>query len=218
MGRVIAGEEDRQIRPSNSKPMRGPAPPSSQAALPTGAPPPQRKQRKSLLWAIGMLVAIIVVGTWAWEQFIRTSAYAVVEAESLYISSPISGFIESLSVIEDQSYESGFVACSISNREARDELESAQLRLRLLESQLLQRRLLLQAQREEKRYEHEMKFVSLRAQLAEARIERAEIAVDISKSEVKAKYSDSSVDRIAGLVERGTASSRELSAAEEDSD
>ena len=68
-------------------------------------------------------------GWWVWDHLIRTSAYAVVEMEHIQVSAPLSGIIESLSVKEDGNYEAGTTAFSIVDRESRNALETAQLRL-----------------------------------------------------------------------------------------
>ena len=208
------------IRSNNTKRPVGSPPPSVQPPPdPTAAaPPPSRRQPKSRRWAVALVLLFGIGGWWIWDHFIRTSAYALVDVQQVQIAAPLGGMIESLSVKEDGNYEAGTIAFSIVERETRNALQTAQLRLRLLESRLTERKINLEVRRADRLYEREQTMMRQRALLAEARVEEAELAAQIAKLSVNAEFNASELKRIRDLADDEAASAQELLRAQADYD
>lgn len=208
------------IRPNKTKRPVGSPPPSVQTPpAPSAAAPPQSTRRpKSRVWPLALAVLLGIGGWWIWDHIIRTSAYALVDVEQIHIAAPLSGMIESLSVKEDGNYEAGTTAFSVVDRETRNALETAQLRLRLVESRLTERKMALELRRDDRLYAREQTLIRHRALLAEARVEKAELAAEIARLSVDVEFKDSELSRIRHLADDEAASAQELSRAQADYD
>jgi len=159
-----------------------------------------------------------LAGWWLWDHIIRTSAYAVVEVEQVQVAAPLSGLIESLGVKEDSSYESGALVFSMVDQDARNALETARLRLRLLESRLTERKMNLDLTREDRLYARRESITRDRALLAEARVSKAELAARVARLSVEVKLKMSELSRLRRLDDSDAVSAVELSRAQSDFD
>ena len=100
-----------------------------------------------------ILAGALSVGLWwGWDHLLRTSAYALVEVDQVQVCAPLTGLIESMGVMEDGDYEAGTIAFSLADRDARNELETLQLQLRLIESRLAERATSLKLSRADRLY------------------------------------------------------------------
>ncbi len=191
---------------------------SSVPQAPTPAAPPPGKRPRSNLWLIGLIAIFGVAGWWSWERFVRTSAYAVVEVDQIQVSAPLSGVIESMSIREDGDYEAGTVVFSVLDRDSRNELETLQLQLRLLESRLAERMMELKLRRDDRLYTREEANARGRAALAEARVEMAELTAEIARLSAELQFKESELTRLKRLHAQEAASPRELARAQTDYD
>ncbi|MHC4697318.1 MAG: hypothetical protein ACYTFA_11295 [Planctomycetota bacterium] len=106
----------------------------------------------------------------------RTNAYALVEVDQIQVCAPLTGLIESMGVMEDGDYEAGTIAFSLEDRDARNELETPQLQLRLIESRLTERATSVKLSRADRLYERDELIARRRAELGEARVEEARLS------------------------------------------
>ncbi len=158
-----------------------------------------------------ILVGSLSVGLWwGWDHFLRTSAYALVEVDQIQICAPLTGLIESMGVMEDGDYEAGTVAFSLVDRDARNELETLQLQLRLIESRLAERATSLKLSRADRLYERDELIARRRAELGEARVEEARLAADIAKLSAELPSKEFDLRRLERLAEQDAASEQEL--------
>ena len=202
------------VRPNRARTPAG-APPPSMQPLPAPpaaglAPPPSKKRPRSRLWLIGLALLFGIGSWWVWDRVVRTSAYAIVEVDHIQVSASLSGVIESMSIKEDGDYEAGTVLFSILDRETRHELETLQLQLGLLESRLTERMMNLKLRRDDRLYDRQEANARRRAQLAEARVEQAQLAAEVAKLEVDEQFNESELARVKRLNDQGAASSQEL--------
>ena len=76
----------------------------------------------------------------------------------------------------------------------------------------------LELRRDDRLYEREQTIARHRALLAEARVEKAELAADIARLSVDVQFKESELSRIKLLADEDAASARELSRAQADYD
>lgn len=209
------------IRPNRAKRPVGVPPPSVQPPpqqMPTPAVPPSGKRPRSNLWLLGLIALFTIGSWWFWDHFIRTSAYAVVEVDQMQVSAPLSGVIQSMSIREDGDYEGGTVAFSILDRDSRNEQERLQLQLRLLESRLAERMMELKLRRDDRLYRREEVNAHNRAELAEARVEKAELTAKMAQLLVELEFKEWELARLKHLNAQNVAAPRELDRARTDFD
>jgi len=162
------------------------------------------------VWLIGIAMLFGIGSWWVWDRVVNTSAYAVVEVDQIQMSASLSGVIESMGIKEDGDYEAGTVLFSILDRETRHELETLQLQLGLLESRMTERMMDLKLRRDDRLYGIEEVNARRRAQLAGARVEKAQLGAEVAKLEVDDQFNQSVLSRLKRLSEQGAASSQEL--------
>ena len=194
------------IRPNRAKRPNAASAPSVQAV----PPPPAPTQPRSYTWVV-ILASVLSIGLWwGWDHFLRTSAYAVVEVDQIQVCAPLTGLIESMGVMEDGDYEAGAVAFSLVDRDARNELETLQLQLRLIESRLAERATSLKLSRADRLYERDELIARRRAELGEARVEEARLAAEIARLSAELPSKEFDLRRLERLAKQDAASEQEL--------
>ncbi len=200
------------IRPNRAKRPNAASAPSVQAV----PPPPASTRPRSYTWVV-ILASVLSIGLWwGWDHFLRTSAYALVEVDQIQICAPLTGLMESMGVMEDGDYEAGTVAFSLVDRDARNEVETLQLQLRLIESRLAERATSLKLSRADRLYERDGLIARRRAELGEARVAEARLAAEIAKLSAELPSKEFDLRRLERLVEQDAASERELLTARTD--
>lgn len=99
----------------------------------------------------------------------------MVVVDEIAIAAPCSGLIESMQVVESVAYPGGTAAFSVVNREARDDMASLLLELKLLESKINERVTLHTARRDEYLYARDERLATLRADLGKARLDLSQV-------------------------------------------
>lgn len=190
----------------------GAAPPPVQQA----PPPPEIKRSKPNRWFIVVLLLLGLLLGWVWDHFLRTSAHAIVKVDEIQISAPLTGLIASMGVKEDGRYEAGTIAFTIVDRDARDELETLQLQLRLIESRMVEKSLNLKLGRADRLYEHDELIGQHRANLGKARFEQARLSADIAHLTATLPLKEFQFSKIEDLAMKDAASQQEWVAARSD--
>ncbi len=194
------------IKPNRAKQLNAASAPSVQAV----PPPPAPMRARSRKWMV-ILVGVFAVGLWwGWDHFLRTSAYALVEVDQIQVCAPLTGLIESMGVMEDGDYEAGTVVFSLVDRDARNELETLQLQLRLIESRLAERATSLKLSRADRLYERDELIARRRAELGEARMEEARLAAEIARLSAELPSTEFNLRRVERLAKQDAASEQEL--------
>ncbi len=194
------------IRANRAKRLNAASAPSVQAV----PPPPASTRPRSYKWVV-ILASVLSIGLWwGWDHFLRTSAYAVVEVDQIQVCAPLTGLIESMRVMEDSDYEAGTVAFSLVDRDARNELETLQLQLRLIESRLAERATSLKLSRADRLYERDELIARRRAELGGARMEEARLAAEIARLSAELPSTEFDLRRLERLAKQDAASEQEL--------
>ena len=200
-----------RIRPNTAKQPKAAPPPGVQAA-----PPPPVRRSKSKKWLLVVAAVFGLSGWWIWDQFLRTSGHAVVMMDEILVAAPLAGLIESMRVKEDGEYEAGTIAFTVVDRDSRDELETLQLHLHLIESQMVEKAMNLRLSRADRLYERDELIAERRARLGKALLERAQLSAEIARLSAELPSKEFDLARIEDLAKDGTASERELIAARAD--
>lgn len=194
-----------KIRPNRAKKPGAAPPPAMQEVA-----PPQVKRSKSKKWVIAVSLLFALVGWWVWDQFLRTSAYAIVEVDEIQVSAPLMGLIESMGVKEDGEYEAGTIAFTIVDRDTRDELGTLRLRLSLVESQMVEKSMNLKLSRADRLYERDELIAERRAELGKARLEQAKLDAEIAELSAELPLKEFDLTQSEALAEKRAISPREL--------
>lgn len=136
---------------------------------------PQVQRPRSYGWVIAIAVCMTTAGWWWWDRHGRFSANAMVVVNEIAIAAPCTGLIESMRVAESVVYAGGTVAFSVVNREARDDMASLVLELKLLESKVNERVAMHTSRRSEYLYARDVRLAVLRADLGKARLDLSQI-------------------------------------------
>lgn len=136
---------------------------------------PQVQRPRSYGWVIAIAVCVTTAGWWWWDRHGRFSANAMVVVDEIAIAAPCTGLIESMQVAESFAYAGGTAAFSVVNREARDDMASLVLELKLLESKINERVTVHTARRDEYLYARDERLALLRADLGKARLDLSQV-------------------------------------------
>ncbi len=182
----------------------------SQATASVTYVPPQVKRPRSYGWIVVIVMVLTSLGWWSWDRFLRVSAWGQVIVDEIAISSPVDGLIDSMRVFEDAMYAGGSAAFSVVDIEARDELHSLELELKLLDSQLSEKVATHHASRDEYLYARDTKLADMQDDLGEARRDLWRIRQDQGRLIARLSTEKTEHERLVSASLFGAAARQEL--------